>query len=61
MAKWKMFVNDGPAKPKVNCNTGRQKYCNLMELQPEVLSVGAVIARSLYTQSTGRVEAVASI
>jgi hypothetical protein len=47
MAKWKMFVNDGPAKPKVNCNTGRQNYCNLMELQPKVLSVGAVIARSL--------------
>jgi hypothetical protein len=25
MAKWKMFVNDGAAKPKIYCKTGLDK------------------------------------
>lgn len=53
MARWKMFVDDGAANLKVNCNKGLDKiivqnYCNLVELQPiKVLRVAGVIAQSL--------------
>ena len=48
MARWKMFVDDGAAKLKVNCNTRLDKIIvNLMELKPiNVLSFGEYLLKA---------------